>query len=117
MRRFALFFVVLAVCSVRVEAQSDSLLTRVLTDTTSLLGRLSVDSTRVVPQQIQVRTIRFASATGGFMFGIVLGGFAGHEIESEDCSSNCRRRMGDALLTGAAIGGGLGAALGSAFLN
>jgi hypothetical protein len=51
------------------------------------------------------------------MFGIVLGGFAGHEIRSGDCSTDCRKRTGDALLTGAAIGGGIGAALGSAFLN
>jgi hypothetical protein len=51
------------------------------------------------------------------MFGMLLGGFAGHEVKAEDCARTCRRLTGDALLTGAAIGGAAGAALGAAFLD
>ena len=98
------------------EAQSDSVLTRVLSDSTSLLGRLFSDSLRVPLQKRPIGPIRLASATGGFMFGMLLGGYTGHELEARNCI-NCRDRTTDALLKGAAIGGALGAALGAAFLD
>jgi hypothetical protein len=116
MRRLALSIFMIALSSATAEAQSDSLLTRILTDTTSLLGRLTVDSNRVVPTQRQVGSIRLASASGGFMFGMLLGGFAGHELTDADCGT-CRETTGESLLTGAAIGGAAGAALGAAFLD
>ena len=115
MRRLALSIAILALCSVGAEAQSDSVLTRALTDTTSLLGRLRVDSSRLIAGKIEVGPVRLASASGGFMFGMLLGGFAGHELR--DCRTNCRSTTGESLLTGAAIGGAVGAALGAAFLD
>ena len=86
-------------------------------DTTSLLGRLTGDSATAVPQKIEVGPVRLASSSGGFLFGALLGGFAGHEIRQENCKGACQTRIGDSLLTGAAIGGTLGAALGAAFLD
>jgi hypothetical protein len=117
MRPRAIALAVLALISTRVEAQSDSALTRALTDTTSLLGRLSQPRKVAELAKVEVRAVRLASASGGFMFGIVLGGFAGHEIRNENCRTNCRTATGDALLTGAVIGGTIGAGLGAAFLK
>jgi hypothetical protein len=51
------------------------------------------------------------------MFGMLLGGFAGHELKGEDCDRNCREFKAEGLLAGAAIGGVIGGALGAAFLN
>ena len=47
---------------------------------------------------------------------MVLGGFSGYELESQDCT-NCRNRTADALLLGATIGGAIGAAVGAAFFD
>lgn len=99
------------------QAQSDSVLTRALSDSSSLLGRIHSDSTRLPAAKRPIGSIRLASATGGFMFGMVLGGYTGYEFASEDCTTRCRKPSGDALLTGGAIGGALGAALGAAFLD
>jgi hypothetical protein len=98
-------------------AQSDSVLTRALMDTTSLLGRISSDSVTAGQRKIEVGPVRLATASAGFVFGGLLGGFAGHEIRQENCNGACQTRIGDSLLTGAAIGGTLGAALGAAFLD
>ena len=98
-------------------AQSDSVLTRVLSDSSSLLGRIYSDSTRLPSAKRSIGPIRLASSTGGFMFGMVLGGYAGYEIASRDCTTKCRNPSGDGLLRGGAIGGALGAALGAAFLD
>ena len=76
------------------EAQSDSVLTRVLSDSTSLLGRLFSDSSRVPLQKRPIGPIRLASATGGFMFGMLLGGYTGHELEARNCI-DCRDRTTD----------------------
>jgi hypothetical protein len=115
-RRLALLFAVLVFSRATAEAQSDSLLTRVLLDSAGISGPSNADLA-VAPSRPQVRAIRFAVSTGGFMFGMVLGGFAGHEIKAERCHGTCRRSTGDALLTGASFGGVAGAALGAAFLN
>ena len=115
-RKLALFFAVLVFSPATGKAQSDSLLTRVLLDSAGISGPSNADLV-VAPPRPQVRAIRFAASTGGFMFGMILGGFAGHEIQAEDCHRTCRRLTGDALLTGAAIGGAAGAALGAAFLD
>jgi hypothetical protein len=117
MKRLAISIALVALFLTDAEAQSDSVLTRALSDTTSLLGRLSQESSPVKVQKFEVQAIRLSSASGGFVFGMVLGGFAGHEISDADCTRNCRRPAGEALLTGAAIGGTVGAALGAAFLN
>lgn len=98
------------------EAQSDSVLTRVLSDSTSLIGKLYSDSARLSVQRRPIGSIRLASSTGGFMFGMLLGGYSGYEIASRNCE-NCRNPTGDGLLLGSAIGGALGAALGAAFLD
>ena len=118
MRPLAVSLVLLAFFAAPVEAQSDSVLTRALSDPSSLLGRVRADSnhTNDLPK-VEIRAIRLASSSGGFMFGIVLGGFAGHELGNRNCTSNCRETTADALLTGAAIGGAIGAGLGAAFLN
>jgi hypothetical protein len=115
-RRLAFAIAILFLLAGTAEAQSDSVLTRVLTDSTSLLGRLYSDSSRLPLQRRAIGPIRLASATGGFMFGMLLGGYTGHELEARNCI-NCRDRTTDALLKGAAIGGALGAALGAAFLD
>jgi hypothetical protein len=113
-----IFLLAIAFCSAAsAEAQSDSVLTRALMDTTSLLGRLTDDSTRVVPEKIEVGPVRLATSSAGFVFGALLGGFAGHEIRQERCRGSCQTRIGESLLTGAAIGGTAGAALGAAFLH
>jgi hypothetical protein len=98
------------------EGQSDSVLTRVLSDSTSLLGRLHTDSSRLSSPRRPIGSIRLASATGGFMFGMLLGGYSGYEIASRDCEQ-CRNPTADGMLLGGAIGGALGAALGAAFLD
>ncbi len=116
MKRFALSLVILALCSTAARAQSDSLLTRILSDSSSLLQVRYDDSTRVPSQKPQIGSIRLASSSGGFMFGILLGGFTGYEIVSQRCD-NCRNPTGDALVIGGTIGGALGAALGAAFLD
>ena len=101
----------------KAEAQTDSVLTKALSDSSSLLGRIYSDTTRALPGRRPIGSIRLASAAGGFMFGMLLGGYTGHELEAQDCSIGCRERTTDALLKGAAIGGALGAALGAAFLD
>lgn len=119
MRPIALSIVLLAFYVTEANAQSDSVLTKALSDPSSLLGRITADSNRTndLPK-VEIRAIRLASSSGGFMFGIVLGGFAGHELGSRNCSGkSCRETTADALLTGAAIGGAAGAGLGAAFLN
>jgi hypothetical protein len=116
-RLLAPALLVLTLCSARAEAQTDSVLTRALTDTLRLLGRLSPDSNPTIASPVELRMIRLGSATGGFMFGMLLGGFAGHEIEAKNCRGDCRTPIGEALLTGGAIGGALGAAIGAAFLD
>lgn len=117
MKRLALSLVVLAMCSASAKAQSDSLLTRVLTDSSSLLMQIKYGDSLHFPQQKPpIGSIRLASSSGGFMFGLVLGGFTGYEIVSQRCD-NCRNPTGDALVVGGTIGGALGAALGAAFLD
>jgi len=117
MKRLTLSLVILGLCSLDAEAQSDSLLTRVLSDSTSLLMTLKYgDSTRFPPQKPPIGSIRLASSSGGFMFGLLLGGFTGYEMVSQSCD-HCRNPTGDALVIGGTIGGALGAALGAAFLD
>jgi hypothetical protein len=103
--------------SERADAQSDSVLTRALMDTASLLGRIPGDSSAAAAQKIEVGPVRLGSAAAGFVFGALLGGFSGHELRQERCNGSCQTRIGESLLDGAAIGGTLGAALGAAFLN
>lgn len=117
MKRLGPALLVLTLFSARSEAQSDSVLTRALTDTLSLLGRMPTDTSPAVISPVEVRMIRLGSATGGFMFGMLLGGFAGHEIKAQNCRGDCRTEIGEALLTGGAIGGAIGAGLGAAFLE
>jgi hypothetical protein len=88
-------------------AQSDSLLTAILSDTTHV--------TIEVPKA-SVGAIRLATSSGGFVFGIVLGGFAGYETLKKNCQT-CDKPQLDALVIGGAVGGSLGAALGAAFLD
>jgi hypothetical protein len=117
MRRFSCSLILVALCSAPAAAQSDSLLTRILTDSTSILmQRKFADSTDLPPQKPPIGSIRLASSSGGFMFGLLLGGFAGYEIVSQSCD-HCRNPTGDALVIGGTIGGALGAALGAAFLD
>ena len=117
MRRLTFALLSLALCSTSVDAQSDSLLTRVLTDSSSLLMQIKYgDSSRFPQQKPPIGSIRLASSSGGFMFGLLLGGFAGYEIVSQRCD-HCRNPTGDALVIGGTIGGALGAALGAAFLD
>ena len=116
MKRLAFSFVILALCSTQGRAQSDSLLTRVLTDSSSLLMQIKHGDSLYVRDKPPIGSIRLASSSGGFMFGLLLGGFTGYEIVSQRCE-NCRTPTGDALVVGGAIGGALGAALGAAFLD
>ena len=117
MRRLTLSLLVLALCSATAGAQSDSLLTRILSDSTSLLQQIkNADSSNVADQKPPIGSIRLASSSGGFMFGLLLGGFTGYEIVSQNCD-HCRNPTGDALVIGGTIGGALGAALGAAFLD
>jgi len=116
MKRLALSLAILTLCPAVAGAQSDSLLTKVLSDTTSLLQIKYEDSTRFLPQRPPIGSIRLASSSGGFMFGLLLGGFTGYEMVSQHCD-HCRNPTGDALVVGGTIGGALGAALGAAFLD
>ena len=109
--RFALLLALVILVAPRLDAQSDSLLTAVL------LG--SGDGKLVEPelaiQKRPVRAIRLASSTGGFVFGMVLGGYSGLQLVPEDSQSD--KPQVDALVIGGAIGGAIGAGLGAAFLD
>jgi hypothetical protein len=108
---------VVALCAGPLGAQSDSVLTKALSDSSSLLMQLKYgDSTQFPVQKPPIGSIRLASSSGGFMFGLLLGGFAGYEIVSQNCD-HCRNPTGDALVIGGTIGGSIGAALGAAFLD
>jgi hypothetical protein len=113
-KRLILSLAVIALCSTSARAQSDSLLTHVLLDSASLFGVNSEFAQ--VSQKPPIGSIRLASSSGGFMFGLLLGGFTGYEIVAEGCD-HCRNPTGDALVVGGVIGGALGAALGAAFLD
>ena len=117
MRQILLSAAMLVSVTATSQAQSDSVLTRVLSDSSSLLGRIYSDSTRLPSPKRPIGSIRLASSTGGFMFGMLLGGYTGYEVGSRDCTTKCRNPTGDALLAGGAIGGALGAAIGAAFLD
>jgi hypothetical protein len=109
--------IILILCPAAARAQSDSVLTRALSDSTSLLMQMKYgDSTHFPQQKPPVGSIRLASSSGGFMFGLLLGGFTGYEMVSQNCD-HCRNPTGDALVVGGTIGGALGAALGAAFLD
>jgi hypothetical protein len=106
MRNAALLLAV-SLIAAPVQAQSDSLLTAILSDPTPV--------TIAVPKA-PVGAIRLASAAGGFVFGILVGGFAGSQMLMKDCTK-CDKPQLDALVTGGAIGGAIGAGLGAAFLE
>jgi len=86
-----------------------------LLDSASLLT-LDESDADLTLQRPPIGSIRLASSSGGFMFGLLLGGFAGYEMVSQSCD-HCRNPTGDALVIGGTIGGALGAALGAAFLD
>ena len=117
MRRLGLVAVLVMLFTSKGEAQSDSLLTRVLSDSTSLLEVLHNDSAKALPSRLQIGPARLASSTGGFMFGMLVGGFVGSQMSAESCTGQCRDETTRGLLAGAAIGGGIGAGLGAAFLD
>jgi hypothetical protein len=94
-----------------VMAQSDSLLTSILIDTTRA-GPLQPAAMQKSP----VRSIRLASSSGGFIFGMVIGGFLGSQLLQQDHENNKNAQI-DALMIGGAIGGAAGAAFGTAFLD
>jgi amino acid transporter len=113
-KRLSLFLIGVAVCSTSARAQSDSLLTHVLLDSATLFNVNSEFAQ--VAQKPPIGSIRLASSSGGFMFGMLVGGFTGYEMVSQNCD-HCRNPTGDALVVGGVIGGALGAALGAAFLD
>jgi hypothetical protein len=115
MRRLWRSILLLSLCSAPAAAQSDSVLTRALLDSASLLT-LNESDADLTLQTPPIGSIRLASSSGGFMFGLLLGGFAGYEMVSQSCD-HCRNPTGDALVIGGTIGGALGAALGAAFLD
>lgn len=105
--RYGGVLIAMVVSALDLEAQSDSLLTAVLSDPRPV--------TIEVPKP-PIAAIRLASSTGGFVFGILVGGFAGHEMLNRECKT-CDKPELDALVIGGAIGGAIGAGLGSAFLD
>ena len=108
------FCLILLFASVtRAEAQSDSVITSILLGSTE--GDAQAES-NVLRERTPVRAIRLSSSTGGFVFGILLGGFAGSQLLYQDCT-NCKKPEMDALMVGGAIGGAIGAGLGAAFLD
>ena len=117
MKRYALTAALILISATRAESQSDSVLTNALLgpDSTSSIMSVIPDSARFAGGR-QIGSIRLASSSGGFIFGMVLGGYSGYEIRSQNCD-HCRNPTGDALLVGATIGGAVGAALGAAFLD
>jgi len=115
MRRMWHSILILSLYSAPAAAQSDSVLTRALLDSASLLTLNEPDAELSV-QKPPIGSIRLASSSGGFMFGLLLGGFTGYEMVSQNCD-HCRNPTGDALVVGGTIGGALGAALGAAFLD
>ncbi|MEO8194702.1 MAG: hypothetical protein ABI681_12695 [Gemmatimonadales bacterium] len=115
MSRVVFSIAILALCATTAEGQSDSVLTRALSDSSSIFIRRL--SQHLPGEKPQIGSIRLASSAGGFVFGLVVGGFSGYEMSSVDCTKSCRNSQNDALITGAAIGGAIGAALGAAFLD
>ena len=110
--RLALFLALVFFGATRLDAQSDSLLTAVL------LG--SGDAKPLAQGQFPiqkppVRAIRLATSTGGFVFGMVLGGYSGSQLLGKDYDSD--KPQVDALVIGGAIGGAIGAGVGAAFLD
>lgn len=114
LRRLILSLAVTALASTSARAQSDSLLTHVLLDSATLFNVNSEFAQ--VSQKPPIGSIRLASSSGGFMFGLLIGGFTGYEMVSQSCD-HCRNPTGDALVVGGVIGGALGAAVGAAFLD
>lgn len=116
MSRVVLTIAILALCAGTAKGQSDSVLTHALSDSTSVLVDRLSEAAAMRDERLPIGSIRLASSSGGFVFGLLLGGYSGYELVSETCK-NCRESQGDALVMGAAIGGALGAALGAAFLD
>ena len=105
--RFIALLPAASLIALPLQAQSDSLLTAVLSDPTPV--------TIAVPKA-PVGAIRLATSSGGFVFGILVGGFAGYETLKKDCTT-CDKPQLDALVIGGAIGGAIGAGLGASFLD
>lgn len=112
--RFALLLTLASLGAAPLEAQSDSLLTDLLLGTGDNKALLAEPEAAI--QRPPIRAIRLASSTGGFMFGILLGGYTGSQLLARDCD-DCEKPEMDALMIGGAIGGAIGAGLGAAFLE
>ena len=110
--RLSVFLALVFFGATGLEAQSDSLLTAVLLGTGD--GKPGAESEFPI-QKPPVRAIRLATSTGGFVFGMVLGGYSGSQLIGKDYESD--KPQVDALVIGGAIGGAIGAGLGAAFLD
>jgi hypothetical protein len=110
---FAFCAILCLVTSTRVLAQSDSVITSILMGS---IGEKSQTEADPLAIKQPVRAIRLGSASGGFMFGILVGGFAGSQLLYQDCNK-CKKPQMDAIIVGGSIGGALGAALGASVLE
>lgn len=111
--RLPFFLALVFFGTARLEAQSDSLLTALLLGS----GDSGLNIEREGPfQRSPIRAIRLATSTGGFMFGILLGGYSGWQLVVKQSEDSDKPQL-DALVIGGAIGGAIGAGLGAAFLD
>ena len=110
---FAFTLTLLVLSAARVEGQSDSVITSLLIGSADNRPEAGADPLFMKPP---VRAIRLGASSGGFMFGILVGGYAGSKLLYQDCD-NCKKPKMDALVVGGSIGGALGAAIGAAFLE